>query len=147
MSTTTTPKSSTPIVAVIIAITAALISIVAVIALTFGSVTAHATPTTNSTTNAHSTSVVTHHKHAHTIKPTHHVTPAQPSTSVELLQTQLGQLNYYNGQPTGYYNHDTVEAIRYLQRDAHLPQTGQLNSATQQALDHMLATGNNQMGS
>ena len=31
-------------------------------------------------------------------------------------------------------------------RDAHLPQTGQLNSATENALNNMLAGGNNQMG-
>ena len=31
----------------------------------------------------------------------------------------------------------------YLQRDAHLPQTGQLNNATENALNSMLAGGNN----
>jgi hypothetical protein len=61
-------------------------------------------------------------------------------------QEQLGQLNYYNGPVTGYMNHDTVQAIMYLQRDAHLPQTGQLNTATENALNSMLAGGNNQMG-
>jgi hypothetical protein len=43
-------------------------------------------------------------------------------------------------------NHGTVQAIMYLQRDAHLPQTGQLNTATENALNSMLANGNNQMG-
>jgi len=43
-------------------------------------------------------------------------------------------------------NEQTVQAITYLQRDAHLPQTGTMNAATQSALQHMLATGNNQMG-
>ena len=43
-------------------------------------------------------------------------------------------------------NQATVQAIRYLQRDAHLPQTGQLNAATEIALNTMLAGGNNQMG-
>ena len=43
-------------------------------------------------------------------------------------------------------NHGTVQAIMYLQRDAHLPETGQLNDATENALNSMLAGGNNQMG-
>jgi hypothetical protein len=34
----------------------------------------------------------------------------------------------------------------YLQHDAHLPQIGQLNAATENALNSMLASGNNQMG-
>jgi hypothetical protein len=39
-----------------------------------------------------------------------------------------------------------VQAITYLQHDAHLPQTGQLNTATENALNSMLVNGNNQMG-
>ena len=69
--------------------------------------------------------------------------PVRPSATIKLLQEQLGQLNYYNGPVTGY--HGTVQAIMYLQRDAHLPQTGQLNTATENALNSMLANGNNQM--
>jgi peptidoglycan hydrolase-like protein with peptidoglycan-binding domain len=72
--------------------------------------------------------------------------PVRPSATIKLLQEQLGQLNYYNGPTTGYMNHATVQAITYLQRDAHLPQTGQLNTATENALNSMLAGGNNQMG-
>ena len=49
----------------------------------------------------------------------------------ELLQEQLGQLNYTTAQPPAIMNHGTVQAIMYLQRDAHLPQTGQLNNATE----------------
>ena len=40
-----------------------------------------------------------------------------------------------------------IGAITYLQRDAHLPQTGVMDAATQQALVTMLAHGNKQMGS
>jgi len=79
----------------------------------------------------------------------HHVTPvtpAAPSVTIMTLQRELGQLNYYEGPITGTINEQTVQAITYLQRDAHLPQTGTMNSATQTALQHMLATGNNQMG-
>jgi peptidoglycan hydrolase-like protein with peptidoglycan-binding domain len=70
---------------------------------------------------------------------------AVPSAAVKLLQQQLAQLNYYDGPVTGVENTNTVHAIQYLQRDAHLPQTGQLNGATRAALNSMLVHGNNQM--
>ena len=77
----------------------------------------------------------------------HHVNPpATPSAAVETLQRELGQLNYYEGPVNGFMTPQTVQAITYLQRDAHLPQTGTMNAATQAALAHFLATGNNQMG-
>jgi peptidoglycan hydrolase-like protein with peptidoglycan-binding domain len=69
-----------------------------------------------------------------------------PSAAVVKLQQELGQLNYYNGPADGIMGPQTVQAITYLQRDAHLPQTGQMNPATAAALAHFLATGNNQMG-
>jgi peptidoglycan hydrolase-like protein with peptidoglycan-binding domain len=40
----------------------------------------------------------------------------------------------------------TIAAIKDLQRQAGLPQTGQMNAATQAALANYLAHGNNQMG-
>jgi peptidoglycan hydrolase-like protein with peptidoglycan-binding domain len=77
---------------------------------------------------------------------THHVTPAPvPSPAVEQLQRELAQLNYYNGNIDGLMGPQTHDAISYLQRDAHLKQTGQLDSRTQLALEKMLSTGNNQM--
>jgi peptidoglycan hydrolase-like protein with peptidoglycan-binding domain len=69
----------------------------------------------------------------------------EPSSTVSLLQQQLGQLNYYEGPVNGIWNAQVTQAITYLQRDAHLPQTGHLTTATQSALNRMLATGNNQM--
>jgi peptidoglycan hydrolase-like protein with peptidoglycan-binding domain len=75
-----------------------------------------------------------------------HDTPAAPSAAIETLQKELGQLNYYEGPVTGVMNTQTTQAIEYLQRDAHLPQTGQLNAATRAALANFLASGNNQMG-
>ena len=39
----------------------------------------------------------------------------------------------------------TTAAIKDLQRQANLPQTGTMNSATQTALDNYLVHGNNQM--
>ena len=81
----------------------------------------------------------------------HHVTPVnppvKPSAAIETLQRELGQLNYYEGPVTGLMNAQTAQAITYLQRDAHLPQTGTMNAATQAALANFLAHGNNQMGS
>lgn len=82
----------------------------------------------------------------------HHVTPPEPpappapSAAIKTLQSELAQLNYYEGPITGVMNTQTHAAIGYLQRDAHLPQTGTMNAATQVALAHFLATGNNQMG-
>ncbi len=82
----------------------------------------------------------------HYVPDTHHVTPAPvPSPAVETLQRQLGQLNYYEGSIDGLMGPQTVAAIQYLQRDAGLPQTGQLNAATNNALANFLAHGNNQM--
>jgi peptidoglycan hydrolase-like protein with peptidoglycan-binding domain len=40
----------------------------------------------------------------------------------------------------------TVQSIKYLQRDAGLPQTGIMNAATVAALQNFRAYGNNQMG-
>jgi hypothetical protein len=78
--------------------------------------------------------------------PSHPVTPpVKPSAAVVKLQQELGQLNYYEGPDDGIMGPQTIQAITYLQRDAHLPQTGQMNAATQAALANFLAHGNNQM--
>jgi len=77
--------------------------------------------------------------------PVHPTTPAKPSAAVVKLQQELGQLNYYQGPDNGIMTPQTIQAIKYLQRDAHLPQTGQMNAATQVALANFLAHGNNQM--
>jgi len=79
-------------------------------------------------------------------QPTTPVTPVHPSAAVVKLQQELGQLNYYEGPDNGIMGPQTIQAITYLQRDAHLPQTGQMNAATQAALANFLAHGNNQMG-
>jgi hypothetical protein len=85
--------------------------------------------------------------------PAQPTTPAQPtapavvpSASVKTLQQQLGQLNYYEGPVDGIMGPQTVAAIKDLQRQASLPQTGTMNADTQAALAHYLAHGNNQMG-
>ena len=79
--------------------------------------------------------------------PAQPTTPAvTPSASVKQLQQELGQLNYYEGPVDGLMGPQTVAAIKDLQRQAGLPQTGTMNAATQKALDNYLAHGNNQMG-
>ena len=78
--------------------------------------------------------------------PSHPVTPVQPSAAVMQLQRELGQLNYYEGPVDGVMGPQTIAAIKDLQRQAGLPQTGQMNAATQAALANYLAHGNNQMG-
>ena len=83
---------------------------------------------------------------ANPVTPSHPVTPVQPSTAVMQLQRQLGQLNYYEGPVDGVMGPQTIAAIQDLQRQAGLPQTGQMNAATQAALANYLAHGNNQMG-
>ncbi len=80
------------------------------------------------------------------VTPSHPVTPVQPSAAVMQLQRELGQLNYYQGPVDGVMGPQTTAAIQDLQRQAGLPQTGQMNAATQAALANYLAHGNNQMG-
>jgi len=83
---------------------------------------------------------------ANPVTPSHPVTPVPPTTPVMQLQRQLGQLNYYEGSVDGLMGPQTIAAIKDLQRQAGLPQTGQMNAATQAALANYLAHGNNQMG-
>ena len=80
------------------------------------------------------------------VTPSRPVTPVHPSAAVMQLQRELGQLNYYEGPVDGVMGPQTVQAIQDLQRQAGLPQTGQMNAATQAALASFLAHGNNQMG-
>lgn len=65
--------------------------------------------------------------------------------SVKKLQQELGQLNYYQGADDGIMGPQTIAAIKDLQHQAGLPQTGTMNAATQKALDSYLAHGSNQM--
>jgi hypothetical protein len=80
------------------------------------------------------------------VSPYHPVTPVQPSAAVMQLQRELGQLNYYEGPVDGLMGPQTIAAIKDLQRQANLPQTGVMDPATQKALAYYLAHGNNQMG-
>jgi len=114
--------------------------VVALVALAVGMSHSHSSqaPATNSTPT--STAVP-----AQPATPVSPARPVQPSAAVVKLQQELGQLNYYEGPDDGIMGPQTIQAITYLQRDAGLPQTGQMNAATQAALAHFLAHGNNQM--
>ncbi len=68
-----------------------------------------------------------------------------PSAAVKTLQQELAQLNYYEGPIDGIMGAQTVQAIQDLQRQANLPQTGTMNSATEAALHNYLVHGNSQM--
>lgn len=141
MTTTQTPAATTSRTRTVVLAAAALLAgagITAGVVLGLGSTAPAAVPAATPSASAH-------------VVPsgsgTHHVTPAAPSAAVETLQRQLGQLDYYEGPITGTMTSQTTQAITYLQRDAHLPQTGTMNAATQAALANFLAHGNNQMGS
>ncbi len=77
--------------------------------------------------------------------PTGGTTMVHPSDEVKRLQESLAQLNFYDGPIDGFRNHQTKQAITDLQREAGLPQTGQMNLASWSALTTLLVEGNNQM--
>jgi peptidoglycan hydrolase-like protein with peptidoglycan-binding domain len=137
--TTPTAKTSSTGRTALIAVGAAVAGAAVVAGLVFGLGGFGSSTTTN---GAAPVVVPTGTAHHH-VTP---VTPVAPSQTIITLQRELGQLNYYEGPITGTMNEQTVQAITYLQRDAHLPQTGTMTPATQTALQHFLATGNNQMG-
>jgi len=117
---------------------AVVVGIVAVVMILSHS---HSSPTAATSGTPTSTSAP-----ANGTTPTNPVTPpVKPLATVVKLQQELGQLNYYEGPVDGIMGPQTVQAIKYLQRDAHLPQTGQMNAATEAALANFLAHGNNQM--
>jgi peptidoglycan hydrolase-like protein with peptidoglycan-binding domain len=141
-STNKNPRSFALVIGIVAAGVAALATALII------SVSGHGGSTVVSTPNAPtSTSVPAQPTTpAQPVTPSHPVHPVQPSAAVVKLQQELGQLNYYMGPADGIMGPQTIQSITYLQRDAHLPQTGQMNAATQAALANFLAHGNNQMG-
>ena len=128
----------------IAALGAALAGAVIALAVTLSG--SHSTPApSNAPASTSSTSPANPATPAHPSTPSGGTTPVKPSAAVTKLQQQLGQLNYYEGPDDGIMGPQTVAAIKDLQRDAHLPQTGAMNAATQAALANFLAHGNNQM--
>ena len=55
------------------------------------------------------------------------------------LQTELQQVGYYDGPIDGIYGPATVDAVKRLQADSDLPETGFVDRATAEALDQLLA--------
>jgi len=127
----------------IAALGAALAAAVIALAVTLSG--SHSTPAPATGNTPASTSSTSPANPAHPSTPSGGTTPVKPSAAVMKLQQQLGQLNYYEGPDDGIMGPQTVAAIKDLQRDAHLPQTGAMNAATQAALANFLAHGNNQM--
>jgi Putative peptidoglycan binding domain len=125
---------------VIGAIVAAALVVLAVVGLTHNSSSNTPAPAATATVTAPAGPTTT----ANPAQPTTPATP--PSAAVKQLQQELGQLNYYEGPVDGYMGPQTVAAIKDLQRQAGLPQTGSMNAATQKALQNYLKNGNNQMG-
>jgi Putative peptidoglycan binding domain len=119
------------------AVAAAIVALAVVLAGSHSAAAPAAAGASSSTSSNTNTAPVT---------PSHPVAPVQPSAAVEALQRQLGQLNYYEGPVDGLMGPQTIAAIKDLQRQAGLPQTGVMNAATQNALNYYLVHGNNQMG-
>ena len=129
------------------AVAAALVALAVVLSIGHSSAAPAATgPSTSTSAPANPTTPGTPTTPASPVTPSHPVTPVQPSAAVTQLQRELGQLNYYEGPVDGVMGPQTIAAIQDLQRQAGLPQTGQMNAATQAALANYLAHGNNQMG-
>ena len=55
------------------------------------------------------------------------------------LQTELQQVGYYEGPIDGIYGPATVDAVKRLQADSNLPETGFVDRPTAEALDDLLA--------
>jgi len=125
------------------AITIGSVIAAALVALAAVGLTHNHTTTSNAPAATSSTSAPASANPAQPTTPAH---PAVvPSASVKKLQQELGQLNYYEGPVDGIMGAQTTAAIKDLQRQAGLPQTGTMNAATQAALDNYLVHGNNQM--
>ena len=125
---------------------AGIVALCVVLAGSHSTATPAASGTPSSTSAPTSAPTTSGSSSSPSVTPAHPVTPVQPSAAVETLQRQLGQLNYYEGPVDGLMGPQTIAAIKDLQRQAGLPQTGQMNAATQAALANYLAHGNNQMG-
>jgi peptidoglycan hydrolase-like protein with peptidoglycan-binding domain len=144
--------SKGPIVATAAACTLGLAGITAALLLAFAAPAGahHAAPVVPSGPSTIQPSAPTSPTNPNT--PANHITPsapvtppAAPSASIEAMQRELGQLNYYEGPVNGLLTPQTVQSIKYLQRDCDLPQTGYFDQVTYLGLQRMLVTGNNQM--
>ena len=62
------------------------------------------------------------------------VAPDESMSLTLSVQKELAQLGYYHGPIDGIAGSETERAIRWFQSVNHLPMTGQIDSATMQAL-------------
>jgi Putative peptidoglycan binding domain len=62
------------------------------------------------------------------------VAPDESMSLTVSVQKELAQLGYYHGPIDGIAGSETERAIRWFQSVNHLPMTGQIDSATMQAL-------------
>jgi Putative peptidoglycan binding domain len=60
--------------------------------------------------------------------------PDESTSLIMSVQKELGQLGYYHGPVDGVAGSETERAVRWFQAIDHLPVTGQIDSATRQAL-------------
>lgn len=65
---------------------------------------------------------------------------------VTTLQRNLKQLNYFYGNPTGFYDKSTQEAVLRFQQSYGLPMTGNLDQRTSQAIFQVLRSQGGGMG-
>ncbi len=66
------------------------------------------------------------------------ITPGTRGSQVTTLQNNLKQLGYFYGNPTGFYDRSTQEAVVRFQQSYGLPMTGNVDSRTSQAIFQVL---------
>jgi peptidoglycan hydrolase-like protein with peptidoglycan-binding domain len=62
------------------------------------------------------------------------VAPDESTSLIMSVQKELARLGYYHGPIDGVAGSETERAVRWFQSIDHLPVTGQIDSATRQAL-------------
>ena len=127
MSTTTAAPRTGRIVAISAATALAVAAVLGTVVVMVGR-DASATPSSSSSSSTGGNS----HK-------------VEPSNAIKTIQSELAELNFYDGPINGYDTQQTVDAVKNLQRQAGLPQTGHMNTETRDALLRYLAQGDNVM--
>lgn len=127
MSTTTAAPRTGRIVAISAATALAVAAVLGTVVVMVGR-DASATPSSSSSSSTSGTN-----------------NKVEPSNAVKTIQAELAQLNFYDGPINGYDTPQTVAAVKDLQRQAGLPQTGHMDTQTRAALVKYLEQGDNVM--
>ena len=127
MSTTTAAPRTGRIVAISAATALAVAAVLGTVVVMVGR-DASATPSSSSSSSTSGTN-----------------NKVEPSNAVKTIQAELAQLNFYDGPINGYDTPQTVAAVKDLQREAGLPQTGHMDTQTRAALVKYLEQGDNVM--